>query len=294
MKLIKLEILVLISKYNKVTAVAEKLGIKQPTVTFHMKSLEKMLGITLFEIHGGYTVLTEPGEVLLHYANKILKLRDEAERAVGEFNMLKRGTFKIGASYVPSTYLMPKVLKAMKKDYPRLQISVTSSPSSSIIQMILDHELDAGIICSMGTESPNLVYKKVYQDELGFVFSSKASLSKCESLSEEKLKNTTFVHHSKISSTRQLVQKWLENSNIKFDSIIQLDSLEAIKHTLVSTDWISIISKRAVEEEIERGELVYRALPGKRLERDIYIIYNKDRWLSPIMKKFFEAFSLEA
>lgn len=290
MNFIKLEILVMISKYNKVTTTAQKLGIKQPTVTFHMKSLEKMFGITLFEVHGGYTVLTEPGQVLLHYANKILKLRDESERAVNEFNLLKRGTFKIGASYVPSTYLIPKVLKVMKKDYPKLQISVTSSPSSSIVQMVLDHELDAGIICSTGARNSDIVYKKIYQDELGFVFSPKSSLEECKDLKKEDLLGKTFVHHSDASSTKKLVERWIEKNKITFDSIIQLDSLEAIKNILISTDWISILSKKAVEKDLERGELVYRKLPEETIERDIYIIYNKERWISPVMEKFFEAF----
>lgn len=285
---IKLEILILIYKYNKVTAAAERLGIKQPTVTFHMKSLEKMLGVKLFETHGGYIVLTEPGEALMHYADKILKLKDEAERAVSEFNDLKKGTLKIGASYVPSTYLIPDILRQIKNVYSTLQISVTVNPSKTIVQMLLDHELDVGIICSMGNNDLNLVYKKIYEDELGVVFSPKNSLIQYKILSEENLWNQTFVNHSKASSTRQLVEKWLEKRQIKFSSVVQLDSLEAIKHTIVSTDWISIISKKAVEQELKREELVYRTLPGEGIKRDIYLVYNRDRWVSPIMQKFFD------
>lgn len=285
---IKLEILILIYKYNKVTAVAERLGIKQPTVTFHMKSLEKMLGVKLFETHGGYIVLTEPGQALMHYADKILKLKDEAERAVSEFNDLKKGTLKIGASYVPSTYLIPDILRQIKNVYSMLEISVTINPSKTIVQMLLDHELDVGIICSMGNNDSNLVYKKIYEDELGVVFSTKNSLIQYKILSEENLWNQTFVNHSKVSSTRQLVEKWLEKRQIKFSSVVQLDSLEAIKHTIASTDWVSIISKKAVEQELKRGELVYRALPGEGIKRDIYLVYNRDRWVSPIMQKFFD------
>lgn len=285
---IKLEILILIYKYNKVTTAAERLGIKQPTVTFHMKSLEKMLGVKLFETHGGYIVLTEPGEALMHYADKILKLKDEAERAVSEFNDLKKGTLKIGASYVPSTYLIPDILRQIKNVYSMLQISVTVNPSKTIVQMLLDHELDVGIICSMGNNDSNIVYKKIYEDELGVVFSTKNSLIQYKILSEEDLCNQTFVNHSKVSSTRQLVEKWLEKRQINFSSVVQLDSLEAIKHTIVSTDWVSIISKKAVEQELKRGELVYRALPGEGIKRDIYLVYNRDRWVSPIMQKFFD------
>lgn len=288
MNSIKLEILILISKYNKVTTVAQKMGVKQPTVTFHMQSLEKSLGTTLFETHGGHIILTEAGEVLLHYASKIIKLEDEAKRAIEEFNMLKKGTLKIGASYVPSNYLIPNILKQINSKYSEVHISVTVIPSSSIIQMVLDHELDAGIICSSGIDDSNIIYKKIYQDELGVVFSPRSSLAQYETLTEEYLENETFVHHSKVSSTRQLVERWLERRNIHFNSEVQLDSLEAIKHTLIFTDWISIISKKAVEEELKCGKLIYRALPGESIERDIYLVYNKERWISPIMKKFFQ------
>lgn len=45
MNLLKLEIVVLIKKYKKLTIVAEQLGVKQPTITFHIKSLEEELGV---------------------------------------------------------------------------------------------------------------------------------------------------------------------------------------------------------------------------------------------------------
>lgn len=169
-----------------------------------------------------------------------------------------------------------------------LLTSCTAIPSSKIIQMILNHELDAGIICSTGIDNLNIVYKKIYQDELGVVFSPESSLPKEGDLTEELLLGQTFVHYSKDSSTRQLVERWLKKRKMHFNSIVQLDSLEAIKRTLISTNWISIISKKAVEKEIKSGELIYKALPVENIERDIYLIYNKDRWISPMMKKFFQ------
>ncbi|MEC3466110.1 LysR family transcriptional regulator, partial [Bacillus thuringiensis] len=62
MNLLKLEIVVLIKKYKKLTIVAEKLGVKQPTITFHIKSLEEELGVSLFELRSGRYFLTEAGE----------------------------------------------------------------------------------------------------------------------------------------------------------------------------------------------------------------------------------------
>ena len=61
MNLLKLEIVVLIKKYKKLTIVAEQLGVKQPTITFHIKSLEEELGVPLFELRSGRYFLTEAG-----------------------------------------------------------------------------------------------------------------------------------------------------------------------------------------------------------------------------------------
>ena len=71
MNLLKLQILVLLQKHKKVTAVAAELGLSQPTITFHMKSLEEEMGVALFQNRAGKTVLTEAGNALHNYAVKI-------------------------------------------------------------------------------------------------------------------------------------------------------------------------------------------------------------------------------
>ncbi|URZ02526.1 LysR family transcriptional regulator [Clostridium felsineum] len=288
MSFLKLEILILIWKYNKVTTVANKLGIKQPTVTFHMKSLEKLLKTKLFEYEGGYITLTEPGTILLHYAKKIISLKSEVERAVYEFNSFEIGSLKIGASYVPATYLIPDILKKMKIGSHKINMSLTVLPSSKTVQMILNNNLDVGIICSTGLINSSIEYKKIYEDELGIIFSNKSSLNKYNYIPESVFEKETFVHHTELSSTRALVDKWIKSREIEFKATIQMDSLEAIKQVVMSTDWISIISRKAVEKEIERGELIFKSIYEGNIKRNIYIIYNKDKWISPIMRRFLE------
>lgn len=47
--LLRLQIVELLDKHRKITAVADLLGLKQPTVSYHMKMLEQELGVRLFE-----------------------------------------------------------------------------------------------------------------------------------------------------------------------------------------------------------------------------------------------------
>ncbi len=80
MTLIKWRIIVLIEQLKKVTLVAQDLGLKQPTVTFHMKSMEEEWGMPLFEMKTGRILLTDAGRRLHRYALKMLALQEEAAR----------------------------------------------------------------------------------------------------------------------------------------------------------------------------------------------------------------------
>ncbi|KKC45878.1 MULTISPECIES: LysR family transcriptional regulator [unclassified Paenibacillus] len=80
MTLIKWRIIVLIEQLKKVTLVAQELGLKQPTVTFHMKSMEEEWGMPLFEMKTGRILLTDAGRRLHRYALKMLALQEEAAR----------------------------------------------------------------------------------------------------------------------------------------------------------------------------------------------------------------------
>lgn len=130
MNLLKLEIVVLIKKYKKLTIVAEKLGVKQPTITFHIKSLEEELGVSLFELHSGRYFLTEAGEALHHYACKIDALMKEARRVTQEFKDFHKGAITIGASYVPATYLLPEIVYRFQCEFPNIKITLMVKNSS--------------------------------------------------------------------------------------------------------------------------------------------------------------------
>ena len=91
MNLMKLQIVELIDRHHHMTSVAEILGIKQPTVTFHMKSLEEELQVRLFESRSGKTFYrgwTSSAAL----CGKINALAKESERVVREYDSLYRGT----------------------------------------------------------------------------------------------------------------------------------------------------------------------------------------------------------
>ncbi|XID95636.1 LysR family transcriptional regulator [Paenibacillaceae bacterium WGS1546] len=98
MSLLKLKIVALIDRHQRVTAVADALRMKQPTISFHMKSMEKEWGVKLFEAQAGRIRLTEAGRTLLPYARRIGELYAEAEAAIGEMRESGKSLLRIGCT----------------------------------------------------------------------------------------------------------------------------------------------------------------------------------------------------
>ncbi|MEI0737267.1 LysR family transcriptional regulator [Paenibacillus sp. JTLBN-2024] len=143
LNLLKLQIIELLEKHHKITTVADLLGLKQPTVTFHMKNLEREFGVKLFDARMGRIILTDAGRALLHYASKINALASEAQRVVNDFDTLKQGTLSIGASYVPATYILPSILDSFTKSFPGIRVTLSVKTAPAIMQMLHSHQIDA-------------------------------------------------------------------------------------------------------------------------------------------------------
>ncbi|AJH65136.1 Transcriptional regulator, LysR [Bacillus cereus 95/8201] len=283
MNLLKLEIVVLIKKYKKLTIVAEKLGVKQPTITFHIKSLEEELGVSLFELRSGRYFLTEAGEALHHYACKIDALMKEARRVTQEFKDFHKGAITIGASYVPATYLLPEIIYQFQCEFPNIKITLMVKTAPEIRTMLQNHEIDLGVISAAPFDESLLKQTNVMPDTLVLAFSKEHHFSKKENVSLQDIEKERILLHRNPSTTRDLLTKWMLAHNITFQSEIELDSLETMKQILKHGNGVAFISKLAIEQEVQRNELRYIPIPEFEFQRNIYTIHHEDRWNSKII-----------
>lgn len=291
MNFIKLDILVLLHQHKKITAVADALGVKQPTVTFHLKSLEELYGVPLFEVYGGKYELTRAGQALLHYARKIRALGLEAGRVMAEQRSPERGVFHIGASYVAGTYLLPAWMHHYRSIYPEVELRLTIRTAPVIRQLLEERHLDVGFIAATGAAgSDGLRTEAICEDRLVVAFSADHPLAgRNGKLEPEELACHPFLLHGVQSTTRELTEHWANEHRIRFHNGMELDSLETIKRSLLLGGSITFISHMAIAEEVTSGKLAYADLPSHSAPpRMIYACYHPQRWMSPQMKAFLQ------
>jgi DNA-binding transcriptional LysR family regulator len=128
------------------TRAAEQLHIAQPALSVAIKKLEQQLDLPLFHRNERKVTLTHEGEVLLEYARLILQQINDANIAMAELKGFEKGEVKLGVPSMLGSYFFPEILMAFKRKYPNLKLTIIEAGTQSIRQMLLDDELDLGVI----------------------------------------------------------------------------------------------------------------------------------------------------
>lgn len=288
MNLHHLRIFLAVAMRRSYSRAAAELFISQPTVSLQVKKLEDELEAKLFEQLGKKVYLTEAGETLFAYAQKIFALVTEARSALEELSDLQKGRLALGASTTPGIYLLPGVLGSFKKYYPRAAINLVISNTLKVVEAVLANQLDLGVVGEEFTIHPELHVEHLQKDELTLITAPDHPLAKTKKARPGQLTNEIFIMREQGSSTRMLVEETLRKELIQPKVELELDSVEAVKQAVAANLGISFVSKYAISAELKAGILCAVETPGLRLERDINLIYHKDKRLSKLNLKFVE------
>lgn len=267
---------------------AEKLGLKQPTVSFHLRKLEESLGVTLWRKNvRGFRPTSEAFE-LLPYARRIVKLVDEAEERVSEMRNRQGGRLRIGASHTPATYFIPRYLAQFRSQYPDVQLLLTVKKARSTLAMLRNYEIDAAIVSLPETveDDEGLVLHKLAEDGLRLFLCPEHSLAAFDEIAVEQLQRETFLLHESGTTSRQLTDEWAEQVGLGLDFAMEMGAIETIKEGLKCNMGVGVLPWRSAIRETQSGELIRRPLPCYRNNRFIYLALRDEETLSPHLRKF--------
>ncbi len=125
---------------------SEKLNITQPALSKQIISLEKELGIKLFDRNSVSLKLTPAGECFIQKARELLYKEDQLKRLMDSFRVGERGKLVIGASPFRSLYLIPPIIKKIQNRFPHIEINLCDTNSEQLRKDLSDGKLDFAIV----------------------------------------------------------------------------------------------------------------------------------------------------
>ncbi|USB34065.1 LysR family transcriptional regulator [Paenibacillus sp. YPG26] len=288
MNIVKLKIVVLIEKYKKISDVARMLGLKQPTVTFHMKSLEEELGTAIFDTRRGRVILTEAGRALLYYAQRITSLTDEAVNVVADFDTLERGTLRIGAGLMPGNYYLPVVAGRFMRQFPGIQLDIKIRADNEIVQMLQQADIDLAVMHTIQpyTEE-NLECEVLEDDEVVLIYPAEHSFTALKKIEVNQIAQERFIQHAEGSFIRDFSERWAAANQVNLWNSAGMDSPEAVKLAVQSRSGISFYTKRGLmscdtPDGVQTASLPGNTVPGPQ----ITLVYRKDRPIAAAGREF--------
>ncbi|WP_170203842.1 LysR family transcriptional regulator [Alkalicoccus chagannorensis] len=284
MKWKQLEVFHHFSQLQSMSAAAEALGVKQPTVSFHLKELEASVGTPLFERKGDQVMMTPAGAALRHYSREMMALFEETERVMRDYRD-KKGELFVGASYVPANYVLPEILYAFQQQSPGIQLHISIQPTPKTAEDIVMKRLDAGVVSEQQLDTKRLVVKRLAQDDVVLVTPPDHPLLTVHSLEEALPSWPLLLHQS--GSTRDIVNDWAAAAGMTLQPAMELTNVEAIRSLVKLGSGCAVLSSRAVAADVAAGTLAVRPLPYEHATRWISLIYRRDRPVTPVMEAFF-------
>ena len=134
------------------TRAAEALGIRQPTVSQHVRRLEEAVGRPLLVRDTRSVALTSDGEAMAGFAREILAAQ---ERAVGYFTVSQlAGRLRFGVTDDLALTPLPKILRDFRQLYPRIDLELTVLQNEALLRRVESGHLDVAFV-KRGANSPS-------------------------------------------------------------------------------------------------------------------------------------------
>jgi DNA-binding transcriptional LysR family regulator len=274
----------LVVQHRTLNRAARHLGVTQPAVTQQIRRLERSVGVKLFQRDGRYLALTDAGQALHVFAQRIFQLADAAGDALEGIAGLKTGHLRVGASRTAGAYYVSGLLDRFKLRYPGVRVSLTVGNSQMILGSIKDFSLHAGLIAGSPQDAA-VVSWPLIRDHMLVLLPPGHALTGRRALTARDLRGSPLVLREPGSTTRELIEQAFQRAGVAVEPAMELESNEAIKSAVADGVGIAVMAQAAVADDVTAGRLVARPLrPPLRL--DFALVYHRDRVPSPVLAAF--------
>src|SRR5574341_536881 len=263
-----------VARHLSFSRAADELHLSQPAVAKHIQQLEAELGMRLFHRLGKRVELTDAGRVVADYAQRVSVLTEEVRRVLGELEGLQRGYLRLGASTTPGLYLLPTVLARFRKQYPKVEITLTITNSADVTRRVLAGEVDLGFV-GMPTQAPGLQVRPFADDEIVLIVPPGHPLTRQRLLAPDLLKTETLIMREAGSGTRQVTEAHLAQLGMAPGQVLELSGCEAVKRAVGAGLGVAFTSYSAIALEAAHKLVEVASIPELRLKRALVIVARK-------------------
>ncbi len=265
------------------TLAADRLFISQSAVSQAISELECHYGVRLFERLSKKLYLTQAGQKLLGYARHMIRMNAEAENDMKA--LCQSGTVRVGASVTVGAHVLPGIVLQFHKTNPSVGVEVIEDNTAKIEALIRKDEIDIGLV-EGETADPDIVSRAFMEDELVLICSPRHPFANRNRVEPKALEQEAFLIREQGSGTRKTFEDRMSENGLVWKAIWVCNNADTIKNAVAADLGISVISRLAVQNEVNSGLLCQKEINGIKFKRQFKIIYHRNKYITAPIRQF--------
>ena len=231
-----LQIFKTVADQGGVARAAAHLNRVQSNVSTRLKQLETSLGTPLFRRQNRRLVLSDQGRVLLSYADRLLRLSDEAQSAVRDGAL--QGVLRIGTMESTAAARLPPILAAYHEAWPKVRIELVTGTSGALAAKVRNYEIEAAFV-AQPFPADGLAAMDAFKEELALI----SPLAWAPIRSAKDLVNRSVIAFAAGCSYRRILESWLNQEGIAPDKVMEFASYHAIVACVAAGTGVAIVPR---------------------------------------------------
>ncbi|MFC3034826.1 LysR substrate-binding domain-containing protein [Pseudoalteromonas fenneropenaei] len=277
----QLQAFVTITQAKSLSAAAEQLYLSKAALSSALAELEKNLGHAVFDRVNNRLLLNQEGRRLLPLADELLTRANEIAQLFSQDAQMA-GILRLGASDTIGNQVMPALLGTLRQQFPAAQPTLHITNSTRIINMLLDFELDLGLV--EGQVSHAMLDTQVFmQDEMCIIASHTHPLVGRPVTELAELVGQTWLMRETGSGTREYFVQHVAPKVTAWLLSMQLNSTEALLNAVAAGLGLACVSTRAARYALADGRVCRLPIVLQPL-RQFSLVVHRDKYRSPLLQ----------
>jgi DNA-binding transcriptional LysR family regulator len=292
MNMKQMEYIITVAEEGGVTEAAKKLYISQPSLSQVIQTVEKEIGMPIFDRRNLPFKLTYAGERYIKMAKTILACKKAFLNEINDINEGTKGHIIIGSSPKRSRQILPYIIPEFVKQFPDVKITLYEDTNNHLIEMLLQNKIDLAYVNSVQPRNKDLTYLELFSEHLVLAVAKSSDVAKrladkylypdAMPIPLSEVKGERFIMLHKNHNVRKAVDRMFEEADITPNVFLETHDSDLASDPAAQGIGITIVRQTNLNSPIvyKSPNLLYLLIDTHYAVRRFAIAYKKDTYLT--------------
>ncbi len=276
---------------GSISKAAQKLFVSQPALSQSIQLAERELGALIFDRKHSPLTLTFAGEKYIASAREFQALELKLQHEIADICQENSGRFRVGISMLRGAALLPHILPAFSKKYPKVEIKLFEKGSSSIAPLISQNIVDLALLTSDKVSQKHMVMIPLCIERTMLCAGPNTRIARTVKpgtpVSIHELENAPFISIKAGHGLHELQNNVFTHLNTSPKILFEIESAVMGMQLAAACDAL-MLCPQTIMHTLPVGSLSIYPLAEEQFNRTLCVGYRHDTYLSRYMKDFIE------